>query len=898
MLSAILLITMTLAGLAVVQRVMPAASTMVRLCGGFLLGLAATAWITYAVAFGLSYATDDSLLIGILAALGVHGVVLGIWGRDLRPSQFRLSWFEVAFIGASLAFSFWLMDNRLFVAHSLEGDPLLVSSETWGDTALHTALSRSFAWGANYPTEYPFFANEPIKYHFGYDFFAGVLQKGGMSVLFSFNLPGALGFTAMMMLLFSISRMLFSPMAGPAGRVIKWWRDKGVWIGLIAVALLMTNQSLGFMRYIDHPAGTTASGSAGAAQSGIWDALNPVNWWHHTKYLTIGPYDSNEKIAIFNTLNVYLTQTHLIIGMALVLFVTYGLLEPLRRQAPLTRTRMALLGVAFGMAFWLNGVLWIAAGVFFGLLLVIFALAASYRKAQQAEGEERLSAFGRDLLNWVDSSAWFIVPALALGIPQAFWLNGGTISTGDDTVGRSISLHLGYLTCSAATAGCHGTDSLGHPQLDVLSLSDWKEFFNYWLLNEGLVLPLLGVALILGRWFDRKVIIAAMAVFLLGNTVQLSRDLGGHNHKVINLWENLSSIYVGYAVVELASYGYGAAMKLPRLRSAFSIPSLGGVGRSLGALMALAGAALVFVGYALPWLEVQTASVSALKLTFDDWANGPTIILHQRPGLAIFPLLGLLVAADAVLALAAPARSRAWPTFAAGLGIIVIALAFIVTMKADTTGETLKLGPIAMMLGGTVIVLSAIIRSNVRLSIDMDPIRPLAISIAAVCVFFLVATGLIDFMTVKNDFEVRVFGDPPEPDAIQWIQDNTPRDSVFLTNWDDLYTVPTLAGRGVFLGYSPWASSAGYNIAPRETIISGIYAAADKPTACSLLTANQIDYVFIGASERSGNHFAINEGLFTQQFKQAGAIPANGNTFTFYDVKQSCPNNAVSADPG
>src|SRR5258708_3885796 len=83
-------------------------------------------------------------------------------------------------------------DQRLMIAHSLPASPLLVSSETWGDTALHTALSKSFSAGANYPTEYPFFANDPIKYHFGFDFFAGVLQKGGLSVLLSFNLPGAL----------------------------------------------------------------------------------------------------------------------------------------------------------------------------------------------------------------------------------------------------------------------------------------------------------------------------------------------------------------------------------------------------------------------------------------------------------------------------------------------------------------------------------------------------------------------------------------------------------------------------------------------------------------------------------------------------------------------------------
>jgi uncharacterized membrane protein len=180
----------------------------------------------------------------------------------------------------------------------------------------------------------------------------------------------------------------------------------------------------------------------------------------------------------------------------------------------------------------------------------------------------------------------------------------------------------------------------------------------------------------------------------------------------------------------------------------------------------------------------------------------------------------------------------------------------------------------------------------------MDPVRPIALSVAGVAFFLLVATGLIDFMTIKNDFEVRVFGDPPQPEAIDWIQDNTPKDAVFLTNFGDLYTVPTLAGRGVYLGYTPWAASAGYDIGPRQTTIRQVYESTSKQAACDLLVESDIDYVFIGASERTGNNFVINEGLFKDQFTKAGSVPADGDQFTVYDVKQSCDGVAVAADPG
>jgi hypothetical protein len=52
----------------------------------------------------------------------------------------------------------------------------------------------------------------------------------------------------------------------------------------------------------------------------------------------------------------------------------------------------------------------------------------------------------------------------------------------------------------------------------------------------------------------------------------------------------------------------------------------------------------------------------------------------------------------------------------------------------------------------------------------------------------------------------------------------------------------------------------------------------------------------ISSSERSGNHFKLNEALFRNDFRLAGAIPHGGDAFTVYDVKQSC-GAAVSAAP-
>jgi hypothetical protein len=173
----------------------------------------------------------------------------------------------------------------------LSGDPLTVSANTWGDTALHISLARSFSEAHNFPPEYPFFGGEPIRYHFGYDFFAGALEAQGLPIAWAFNLPGATGFAAMMLLIFELGRWLFR----------SWW------VGIIAIVLLITNGSLSFLEFFQDN-GTDFPGVIGD----IWD---------HDKYLSVGPYFFDgeiDKVSIFMTLNVFPHPDHLIIGMALL----------------------------------------------------------------------------------------------------------------------------------------------------------------------------------------------------------------------------------------------------------------------------------------------------------------------------------------------------------------------------------------------------------------------------------------------------------------------------------------------------------------------------------------------------------------------------------------------------
>ncbi|SDJ30776.1 hypothetical protein SAMN05444157_2752 [Frankineae bacterium MT45] len=723
MLATLYLIAATVAGFSVMNRLLPAAPTIVRLPAGLLVGIVVTAWTTFGVAYLLAPHTGRALLYGVVTSLVFSLIVIGIFGRNLRPRHLRVGWFEAIFAVVSFVFSYWMIGNRL--SYDPTGKHyLLVSANTWGDFGLHIALSRSFSLGSNYaPTEYPFFAGEPIRYHFGYDFFAGALQSGGMSVLNSFNLPATLGFTTILLMLFATARLLFGPKTDAP---VRWWRDKGIGAGLIAALLAMTNQSLEWLRFISND-----------AHGSIWAALHPSLLWKHTGYLSGGPY-TNDRISMFNSINVYMTQTHLIVAMGFVLFIAYALLDQLRNGVAMDRRLLLFLGVTFGMSFWLNGVLWIAAAVFFGSLLAIYALCACWRERQNAaagaksgaasgaasratSGGEWLAA-RREGLRWIKVGACFLIPALLIGVPQAIWLNGGSAD------GGSLTLHIGYLVCSSTTAPCHARG-----EMNLLSLTDWSSFVQYWWLNEGLLIPLLILAFVLGNRRDKKVITAITAIFIWGSLFQLGRDLGGQNHKVINLWENLSGLFVGFVLVEL-------------------------------------------------------------------WTIAARIAKEER------------------------AKRR------------------LVSVVA-------RVGVVFMLI-------------------------------------FLTVSGLPDFMAAKNDFKVSVFGDDNEHEIIHWIDANTPGKSIFLVDYDQLYTAPTMAGRGIVLGYSSWASSAGYDIAPREALIKAVYEATDRSTACSLLTSNGIDYVVVGPEERSTHNFKLNAALFDQFVLAKNAGGPEG--YSVYDVRKSC----------
>ena len=80
MLSALLMISMTVAGVAIVQRIIPSAPTMVRLCGGFLVGIFENLAGTYIPVVGPELKLPVALFV-IIAVLVVRPS--GLLGRKI-----------------------------------------------------------------------------------------------------------------------------------------------------------------------------------------------------------------------------------------------------------------------------------------------------------------------------------------------------------------------------------------------------------------------------------------------------------------------------------------------------------------------------------------------------------------------------------------------------------------------------------------------------------------------------------------------------------------------------------------------------------------------------------------------------------------------------------------------
>lgn len=222
----------------------------------------------------------------------------------------------------ALAFSAWLMWHTLSYAPG--SGHILVGSKYWSDFGGHLPQIRSFSQGFNWPPEYPLYPGEPIRYHFLFYYLVGLLEKAGLRIDWALNLPSALGFFSLLLMIFALAKRVFSKTS----------------VALLSVVFFLFNASLSWHDYL--------KGNSLILKSSI------INLKSLSQFPSFAPWRGSDITAFWN-LNIYTNQRHLALSFAVALAVVYLLYS---------RKHLFLIGFLTGFLLLINQAAFLAAGLF------------------------------------------------------------------------------------------------------------------------------------------------------------------------------------------------------------------------------------------------------------------------------------------------------------------------------------------------------------------------------------------------------------------------------------------------------------------------------------------------------------------------------------------------------
>jgi hypothetical protein len=198
------------------------------------------------------------------AALLAVPVVLMAWrGRAPRLVAVRRAWAALAmavgsaaFVGAILAIGLWRVTP----------DGITSGGSNWSDFGVHLSIAETLNAGANFPPEVPYFAGEPLVYHWFADFHAAILaEAAGIFSVPAMIVQSSVLAGSLALLAFSLGRRLV--------------RDRGRRVGILAAILVIFAGGLGYLRLV------------GDVANGLGDPLELIaSNSYDNQWLTEWPY--------------------------------------------------------------------------------------------------------------------------------------------------------------------------------------------------------------------------------------------------------------------------------------------------------------------------------------------------------------------------------------------------------------------------------------------------------------------------------------------------------------------------------------------------------------------------------------------------------------------------------
>ena len=197
-----------------------------RCAAAILVGLLVSSWFTYLVGLAFFWTPQPLLWANLLFVAGA--VALLSWpkwkGRILKstPGEAypkRSNLYLTRPQGSSIAD--WLLiagyvvlvSWMMFASFNSKGSQLQIANAEYSDFGPNTALMQSFAVGHNFPTEYPHFSGDRIRYHFLFYFQAGNLEFLGLNPAWSLNLLSISTIVAMLVIVMTLGEVLFNSRA-------------------------------------------------------------------------------------------------------------------------------------------------------------------------------------------------------------------------------------------------------------------------------------------------------------------------------------------------------------------------------------------------------------------------------------------------------------------------------------------------------------------------------------------------------------------------------------------------------------------------------------------------------------------------------------------------------------
>jgi DNA-binding beta-propeller fold protein YncE len=287
-----------------------------RCAATLLVGLLISTWFTYLAGLAFAWTAKPLLWANLLFFLAV--VSLLSWPKwkhrivKAAPDAAHSSQTAVRYVprpnGSGIAD--WLLiigyvvlvSWMMFASFSSSDGSLRIANAQYSDFGPNTAIIQSFAVGHNFPTEYPHFSGDRIRYHFLFYFQAGNLEFLGLNPVWSLNLLSIVTLAAMLIVVMTLGEMLFNSRA----------------VGRLGSLLFFFFGSLSYVPFLHRQASVRA-------------AIQAI--WHRGDYLpSIFPY-RGESWGTWSQVT-YLNQRHFASAIGILLLVLVFLVVRYRAVPP------------------------------------------------------------------------------------------------------------------------------------------------------------------------------------------------------------------------------------------------------------------------------------------------------------------------------------------------------------------------------------------------------------------------------------------------------------------------------------------------------------------------------------------------------------------------------------